>query len=259
MSARCRNGTKSCRSSSARDASTTGRSWWLSAAARPCPGMCLMTGSTPPAISPSAAARPSSATVSGSSPVGAVADHVVGAGDRDVEHRHAIDGDADGAQIMRHEPGAETGDLAVVERVVAGKPAIGAPRRIGRPVRRSHALDAPALLVDQDRGVAADGLAQRRGERRQLRRRLDVALEEDEAPRRRGTEEGVLLGREHRAGAAGDEGARRHCGRKRRITRGLAGAGGVQFLATKQGPPAALSFVQSSVASSRDIGPTRTR
>ena len=49
-------------------ASTTGRSRWLSAAARPCPGMCLMTGSTPPAISPSAAARPRSATVSGSRP-----------------------------------------------------------------------------------------------------------------------------------------------------------------------------------------------
>ena len=47
---------------------TVGSSWWLSAKARPCPGMCLTTGSTPPARRPSAAARPSRATTAGSLP-----------------------------------------------------------------------------------------------------------------------------------------------------------------------------------------------
>ena len=41
-------GVKSCASSSAIVASTCGTSWWLSTVARPWPGMCLMTGSTPP-------------------------------------------------------------------------------------------------------------------------------------------------------------------------------------------------------------------
>ena len=47
---------------------TTGRSRWLSLVARPCPGMCLMTGSTPPAMSPRATARPSAITCAGSCP-----------------------------------------------------------------------------------------------------------------------------------------------------------------------------------------------
>ena len=40
---------------------------WLSTVARPWPGMCLITGMTPSAKSPSAAARPSAATGSGRS------------------------------------------------------------------------------------------------------------------------------------------------------------------------------------------------
>ena len=52
----------------------------------------------------------------------------------------------------------------------------------------------PSWSIRIGRVGAPDGLAQRRGQRRHLRRRLDVAPEEDEAPRRRGTEERFLLG-----------------------------------------------------------------
>ncbi len=61
-------GRKSCDSSSARLARTVGSSRWLSVSARPWPGMCFITGSTPPAARPVAAARPSVATISGRSP-----------------------------------------------------------------------------------------------------------------------------------------------------------------------------------------------
>ena len=56
------------RASSSRPVSTTRQAWWLSTWARPWPGMCLMTGSTPPASSPSHTARPSRATRAGSLP-----------------------------------------------------------------------------------------------------------------------------------------------------------------------------------------------
>ncbi len=71
---------------------------WLSAVARPWPGMCLSTGSTPPSIRPSATAPAIAATLLGRVAIGAVADHRVGAGDRHVGERQAIDVDAERAQ-----------------------------------------------------------------------------------------------------------------------------------------------------------------
>ena len=79
------------RLSSARGASTTGSSRWLSRAARPCPGMCLITGSTPPASRPSATAPAERRDLVRLAAVGAVADHVVRARHRHVEHRQAVD------------------------------------------------------------------------------------------------------------------------------------------------------------------------
>src|ERR1051326_472451 len=55
---------KSVASRLARSASTTGSSRWLSAMARPCPGLCLTTGSTPPSRRPSATAPANTATLS---------------------------------------------------------------------------------------------------------------------------------------------------------------------------------------------------
>src|SRR5262245_57306530 len=61
-----RKGRKSTASSSDRLASMQGSARWLSAPARPWPGTCLMTGSTPPDRQPSITALPRTITVSGS-------------------------------------------------------------------------------------------------------------------------------------------------------------------------------------------------
>ena len=66
-SARLRKGSRSV-SSSASLAATVGSSLWLSAQARPCPGMCLTHPVTPARASPSSTARPSAATCIGSQP-----------------------------------------------------------------------------------------------------------------------------------------------------------------------------------------------
>ena len=63
-----------------------------------------MTGSTPPESSPSAAARPSAATVIGILAIGAVADDVMGALDGNVEHRQAVGIDAVAHEIVRMQP-----------------------------------------------------------------------------------------------------------------------------------------------------------
>src|SRR6516165_9855899 len=63
-----RNAAKSVVLRVSRSVSTMGSAPWLSAVARPCPGMCLSTGRTPPARRPSATARASKATFSAVSP-----------------------------------------------------------------------------------------------------------------------------------------------------------------------------------------------
>jgi hypothetical protein len=68
MSASALNGAKSVAESVACGSVTTGSSRWLSAVARPCPGMCLITGKTPPAMKPCATARASAITCCGSRP-----------------------------------------------------------------------------------------------------------------------------------------------------------------------------------------------
>src|SRR5580704_12442659 len=66
--ARGRKAAKSVASSVARSAVTTGSRLWLSAVARPWPGMCLSTGRTPPSAKPSAIAPATAATLPGSVP-----------------------------------------------------------------------------------------------------------------------------------------------------------------------------------------------
>src|SRR5208282_3524168 len=63
-----RKAAKSVASSTARSTLTTGSLLWLSAVARPWPGMCLTTGNTPPSVNPCAIALAMAATLAGSFP-----------------------------------------------------------------------------------------------------------------------------------------------------------------------------------------------
>ena len=133
---------------------------WLSAWARPWPGMCLITGRTPPAISPSAAARPSAPTSSAVSAVGAVADDVVGAGLRHVQHRRAVDVDADGGEVVGDQPRAQPGDLAPQQRIV-GRPA----RHRRGPADSGASAAAPAAARARPPGRSAPARPARRRSR----------------------------------------------------------------------------------------------
>ena len=95
-----------------------------------------------------------------------------------------------------------------------------------------------------------DGLAQAPRQRPHLRGRVDVAPEQDEAPRLRVPEERVLVGGERRAGASSNKGAGGHCGRKRRVTTGSTGWGRFSSWPRSTGRRP-LSLEQSAEASSR--------
>ena len=74
-----RNAAKSVASSVARSACTTGSCSWLSAVARPWPGMCLSTGSTPPSMQALGDGGGDGRDLVRRLAIGAVADHGVGA------------------------------------------------------------------------------------------------------------------------------------------------------------------------------------
>ncbi len=72
---------------------------------------------------------------------------------------------------------------------------------------RRHALYAAPFLIDQDRRVgAADAFVKRADQRAQLIAIVDIALEEDEAPRIVFAKEFALIRAERKASAAADEG-----------------------------------------------------
>ena len=88
--------------------------------------------------------------------IGAVADHRIGPGNRQVEHRKAIDGDAELGEIVGDQPGAEPGRLLrgwVRQRSDAGG------RRIKPPFGRPQPRNPSALLVDQNRRVGTPDAA----------------------------------------------------------------------------------------------------
>ena len=114
---------KSCASSSAIVASTCGSSLWLSTVARPWPGMCLITGSRPPARMPSSWAPPSVATASTRIAERAVADRRRAPLDRHVEHRQAIDADPERVKVERDELRPEKRRLDSGERVLLDRSA----------------------------------------------------------------------------------------------------------------------------------------
>ncbi len=136
--------------------------------------------------------------------IGPVADDVVGTGHRHVQHRQAVHVDPDRLQVMRHQPRAQPDQLARRQRVIHCLQ-IGLARRIFRPVRRPHPLHPAALLVDQDRGTGvADAVAQRVSQGPHLLRTVDIAPEQDEAPRPRPGEEGAFRLRQPMAATAVD-------------------------------------------------------
>ncbi len=138
--------------------------------------------------------------------IGAIADHVMDAFHRHVQHGQAIDGNAEAGEIervqARHQPGGAQTLLAVllVER------ADGGGIRIGRHERRADALHAASLLIDQHGGIRpADAVAHGGDEIGDLRCFADVPAEENEAPGPLIAEEGDLVFGEGQAFAAGDE------------------------------------------------------
>src|SRR5208337_4158484 len=128
--------------------------------------------------------------------IGAVPDDAMRARLRGVQHRQAVDGDSDFTEIMGDQPRAKPGETfrPLDARSRALESGGG---RIAAPMRRSQALHAPALLIDQDRrsGVA-ERLADRAGERAKLRPRFDVPPEQNHAPGPRLTQKGALFVRQ---------------------------------------------------------------
>ncbi len=132
-------------------------------------------------------------------PISPVADHRIRASHRNIEHRQAINGDAEPRQIVGDQPSAEAG-----RRRRRGVRQRGQTRGrwVAAPVRRTQPRDAAAFLVDQNRRVVtADAAAQRADQIAHLPGRAAVAAEQNEADRIDGGEEIAFRGSKALAGA----------------------------------------------------------
>ena len=114
-----------------------------------------------------------------------IADHRVSAGNGKIQHRR-------GSHV-------EAGRNAVESDQRAGQPrrphgAQRGGRRMRAPVRRTQSRDAAAFLIDHQHRATRQDAAQVGGQRRKLRRRLDVAGEQDDAARLLGAEQRGLVG-----------------------------------------------------------------
>lgn len=119
-----------------------------------------------------------------------------------IGERRAVHVDADLVQLGRDQPVAQPLRAQRIERALH----LVERRQVGVPMRRPHPLHPAALLVDQDRRLAAQRLAKIGGQAAQLIGRLDVAGEEDEAPRVGVAEERRLVAAEPGAFGAEDRG-----------------------------------------------------
>ena len=105
---------------------------------------------------------------------------------------------------MGDQPRAQTHQITRVLRVVR-RLQIGVAGRVFGPVRRPHPLDPSALLVDQDWRIrVADRGAQFIRQRPHLIRRVDVAPEQDEAPRLLVAVKGDLVSGQRKPAASED-------------------------------------------------------
>ena len=142
-----------------------------------------MTGSTPADINPSAKARASAAMVSGLRPKARSPTTSLLPGTGTSSTGGAVDGDADGPEVMPDQGAAAPRECEPACRIHRMDGRVGGSGRIGRPMRRPQALHPATFLVDQNRRTRSpDGLPERCRQGRELIGRLDVAPKQDEAP-----------------------------------------------------------------------------
>ncbi len=128
------------------------------------------------------------------------------AGNGNVEHREAIDGDAEGREIVGDEASRKKRRF---RRHRAAEGGDRCRRGVAAPMGRRETGHPPALLVDQDRRIAsADGIAERRHQCPHLVRTLAVAGKQDEPQGIGIAEEGALVGAQRQTRAAEDDRAR---------------------------------------------------
>ncbi len=138
--------------------------------------------------------------------VSPVANDRIGAGNRHIRKRQAIDGNAEfdevGCDQPRTQPsrGQTKGGIDVVER------AEDSARRVSRPVWRTEALDPAALLIDQNRRSRLTNRTPKfTNKTNYLCWCLNIPLEQNKAPRPLRTDEFALFGTKFRSGYACDE------------------------------------------------------
>ena len=140
-----------------RRVSTFGSRKWVSAVARPWPGMCFRTGKTPPCASPRS--RPGRSSRPWPAPsVGAVADHRIGARNRQVRQRQAVHCDAEVEQVGGDQAGTQARGLQA-QAPDRGRTAGRTPRRAVKPANAVVPAAPPGRLP----GRSGPGHPHRRG------------------------------------------------------------------------------------------------
>ena len=135
--------------------------------------------------------------------IGAVADHRMGLREGDVENGQTVDIAADRGHVRGQQTGIEPGRLEPGIGIAGIEVAQQPGRRRLAPLRRPQPGNPAAFLVDQDRRLAARHAGtQLVDQAARALDRVDVAGEQDEAQRIGIAEEGTLLRRQFRPGAA---------------------------------------------------------
>ena len=117
--------------------------------------------------------------------IGAIPDHPVRAGNGHVGQGQAIDGDAHRGEVGSNEAGAEMRRPQAEGAIPGIEAGINRAGGIGGPMGRPQPLHPAALLIDQHRGVAPTANRPKFvSQRVHLCGIDDIALEQDEAPRR---------------------------------------------------------------------------
>jgi hypothetical protein len=122
----------------------------------------------------------------------------------DVKHRGAIDRDPDFGQIESDKASDKVRCRLGSRRL---KPSLDCGRcGVSAPLRRRHALNPTALLIDQNGRVSpANAFPERARQGAQLIAIRDIALEEDQTPGVFATEKRPFVGIKNEASAAADE------------------------------------------------------